>query len=54
MKDRRERTRYNKLTREDVEAIKLQLPHRSLAAISRDFGVSDTMVHYIKTGKQWS
>lgn len=52
--DRRERTRYNKLTREDADAIKAQLSHRTLAAIARDFGVSLQMVHHIKSGKQWS
>jgi hypothetical protein len=54
MLDRRERHRFKKLTRDDAEAIKAQIPHRTAAAIGKDFGISDTMVYYIRDGKQWA
>ncbi|UDL16940.1 HNH endonuclease [Stenotrophomonas phage TS-10] len=51
LKDRRERHRYRKLTRADAESIKQD--GRTLAVVAAEYGVSITLVHYIKSGKQW-
>jgi hypothetical protein len=53
--DRRERTRYLKLTRQDVEGIKHGLAEgKVLRVLAEQYGVSIQMIHHIKTGKQWS
>lgn len=53
--DRRERHRYRKLTREDAEQIKAYLADGwTCTALAAKYGVSITMVSYIKTGKQWA
>lgn len=52
--DRRDRSRYHKLTRADVDAIKLKLPQRSQRQIAAAFGISQRMVGHIKAGRQWN
>lgn len=52
LNDRKERHRYRKLTRADAEAIRGTVVG-SPAEIGRLYGVSSTMVGYIKEGRQW-
>ncbi|UGL62986.1 hypothetical protein [Xanthomonas phage R3-22-T1] len=49
--DRRERHRYRKLTREDVEHIRAT--PGTLKSVAELYGVSLQMIHNIRTGKQW-
>lgn len=52
--DRRERHRYRKLTRADVEDIKQRIDSgESGVSIARHFNVTPTMICHIKKGRQW-
>lgn len=52
LKDRRERHRYRKLTREQANAIKSDT--RVLRVIAAEYGVTLQMVHHIRHGRQWA
>lgn len=55
LKDRRERHRYRKLTKEDADSIKYRLAYgASQSALAREYGVSVTMIGHIKHGRQWA
>lgn len=50
--DRRRRHRYRKLTQAQADSIRSDA--RQNATIAREYGVSATMVYYIKRGNQWA
>jgi len=53
--DRTLRHRYRKLTIQEAATIKLRLfIGETVASLSREYGVRGTMIHHIKTGRQWS
>lgn len=45
--------RYSKLTPDQVNEIKRREPSESAASLGREFGVSDTQIYNIRSGKQW-
>lgn len=55
LNDRKERKVYRKLDRADAEAIKVRLKAGEvMRTIAEDYMVSITMIHHIKTGRQWA
>ena len=56
MVDRRDRGGiFNKLDADDAATIKKRLADGEiLRTVAEDYGVSITMIHYIKTGRQWA
>ncbi len=55
LNDRKERHVYRKLDRADADAIKARIATGEIMrTIAEDYGVSITMVHNIKTGRQWA
>ena len=55
LNDRKERHRYRKLTRDDADSIKSELAAgATMSSLSRKYGVSVTMISYIRDGKQWA